>query len=189
MISLIVGLGNPGDEYTKTRHNVGFLLLDTLARQEGVTFAYEAKFNATVAKYIIDGKTVHLIKPQTYMNRSGQPVSSYAKYFDIPAVQIMVVHDDLDLAPGTVRLKDGGGHGGHNGLRDIVSQLSSKDFYRLRIGIGHPGDRNRVSSYVLKPPGKVDAGLISSAVDEGVGEMQSLCKGDFQAVMQRLHTQ
>lgn len=189
MISLIVGLGNPGDEYIKTRHNVGFLLLDRLAQQQGVTFACEAKFNAAVAKYVVGGRTVHLIKPLMYMNRSGLPVSSYAKYFDIPPIETLVVHDDLDLAPGAIRLKVGGGHGGHNGLRDIMSQLSSKEFYRLRVGIGHPGDRNKVSSYVLKSPGKTDANLISHAVDEGVGEIPSLCKADFQAVMQRLHTQ
>ncbi|MBL4743990.1 MAG: aminoacyl-tRNA hydrolase [Cycloclasticus sp.] len=188
MISLIVGLGNPGDEYKKTRHNAGFLLLDELAVQMAVSFAYESKFKADVARCLIDGKSVRLLKPQTFMNKSGQSVSAYASYYDIPAEEILVVHDELDLDPSVVRLKHGGGHGGHNGLRDIISCLSSKDFYRLRLGIGHPGDRNKVVNYVLKAPSKNEAELLYEAINSAVNEVSALCKGEFQAVMQRLHS-
>lgn len=188
MISLVVGLGNPGDEYKKTRHNAGFFLLDELAQQLGVVFSYEAKFQASVAMVKINGKSVRLVKPQAYMNKSGLPVSACAKYYNVPVEEIMVVHDELDLDPGVVRLKLAGGHGGHNGLRDIISHLSSKDFYRLRLGVGHPGDRNKVASYVLKAPNKTDMSLIMGAVAEGVSEMASICEGEMQAVMQRLHS-
>ncbi|MEO1963381.1 MAG: aminoacyl-tRNA hydrolase, partial [Cycloclasticus sp.] len=141
MISLIVGLGNPGDEYKKTRHNAGFLLLDSIALNLGLSFSYESKFKSDVAKGIVGSKKIHLIKPQTFMNKSGSAVSAYANYYNISAEQILVAHDELDLEPGTVRLKKAGGHGGHNGLRDIISCFSAKGFYRLRLGIGHPGDR------------------------------------------------
>jgi len=189
MISLIVGLGNPGDEYKKTRHNAGFLLVDALLGDMFGEFSYESRFKASLSKCVIDGKSVRLLKPQTYMNKSGLSVSSCAKYFDIPVEEILVVHDELDLEPGVVRLKKGGGHGGHNGLRDIVSHLSSKDFYRLRLGVGHPGDRNRVADYVLNAPSKADAGLIDCAVSAALFEMPDIIKGDYQAVMKKLHTE
>lgn len=189
MISLIVGLGNPGDEYKKTRHNAGFLLLDSLAQSMGFKFAYEARFKAEVAKTVIAGQAVHLIKPQTYMNKSGEVVSAYANYFNKAVEEIIVAHDELDLEPGVMRLKKAGGHGGHNGLRDIIDKLSSKEFYRLRIGVGHPGDRNKVTNYVLKPPGKMEFEQISSAIDAGVAEIPAICAGEYQKVMHRLHTE
>jgi len=188
MISLIVGLGNPGDEYKKTRHNAGFLLLDALAAKLGVSFAYEAKFKADTASCLINGKTVRLIKPQSFMNKSGLSVSMCANYFDVPIEQVLVVHDELDIEPGVTRLKVGGGHGGHNGLRDVIAHLSSKDFYRLRIGVGHPGDRNKVVSYVLKAPSKSESILLESSIDQVIDEIPSICGGEYQQVMQRLHS-
>jgi len=188
LATLIVGLGNPGDEYSKTRHNAGFLFLDALAESMGVTFSYEARFKALVAKGVLAGESVRLLKPLTYMNKSGYSVAACAKYFDISSDEVLIVHDELDLDPGVARLKKGGGHGGHNGLRDIISCLSTKEFYRLRLGVGHPGDRNKVVNYVLKAPGKLDAGLIGSAVISVLAEMPDICRGEYQAVMQRLHS-
>lgn len=187
MISLIVGLGNPGDEYKKTRHNAGFLLLDALANKYNVSFSYESKFKAELAKCLIEGRVVRLIKPQAYMNKSGFSVRACASYFEIPIDQILVVHDELDIAPGLVRLKLGGGHGGHNGLRDIIANMSTKDFYRLRIGIGHPGDRNKVVNYVLKAPGKVDSQLLEEVIEDVINEVPAICRGEYQTVMQHLH--
>jgi len=189
MISLIVGLGNPGDEYKKTRHNAGFLLLDALAAKFGAGFAYEAKFKADVAKCLIGGRPVRLIKPQTFMNKSGLSVSTCAKYFNVPVDEVLTVHDELDLNPGVARLKKGGGHGGHNGLRDIIAHLSSKDFYRLRIGVGHPGDRNKVVSYVLKAPNKEERKLLEEAMERIIERIPAICKGDYQSVMQSLHAE
>ena len=188
MISVIVGLGNPGDEYKKTRHNVGFLLLDALAQREGVHFNYDAKFKADVSKCVIGNSTVRLIKPQTFMNKSGLSVSAYAKYYSVQPENVMIVHDELDLEPGIVRLKKGGGHGGHNGLRDIITHLSSKEFYRLRLGVGHPGDRNKVVNYVLKAPSKADNVLIEAAMDRAIEKIPGICAGEIQSVMQSLHT-
>ncbi|ORU91918.1 MAG: aminoacyl-tRNA hydrolase [Cycloclasticus sp. symbiont of Bathymodiolus heckerae] len=189
MISLIVGLGNPGDEYKKTRHNAGFLLLDALNDGVSGCFSYESRFKAELSKCVIARKTVRLLKPQAYMNKSGLSVSSCAKYFDIPVEEILVVHDELDLESGVVRLKKAGGHGGHNGLKDIVSHLSSKDFYRLRIGVGHPGSRDDVANYVLSAPNKSDAALVGIAIDLAVAEIPEICRGEYQAVMRRMHTE
>ncbi|MBQ0724434.1 MAG: aminoacyl-tRNA hydrolase [Cycloclasticus sp.] len=188
MINFIVGLGNPGSEYQKTRHNAGFLLLDQLADREGVRFAYESRFKADVAKCVLDKVPVYLIKPQTFMNKSGLSVSAFASYYDIAVDQILVVHDELDLEAGVVRIKKDGGHGGHNGLRDIIQQLGSKVFNRLRIGIGHPGDRNKVTQYVLKAPPKQDADLIQSAMDRALHEIPLLCQGEIEKAMRNLHS-
>jgi len=188
LISLIVGLGNPGDEYSKTRHNAGFLFLDVLAESMGVVFSYEAKFKAQMAKGFLAGRPVRLLKPQTYMNKSGYSVSGCVRYFEIPEEEVLIVHDELDLEPGVVRLKKGGGHGGHNGLRDIIACLSTKEFYRLRLGVGHPGDRKKVVDYVLKSPSKAHALLFEDAVDRVLHEIPGICRGEYQAVMQRLHT-
>ncbi|PHS73687.1 MAG: aminoacyl-tRNA hydrolase [Cycloclasticus sp.] len=188
MISLIVGLGNPGDEYKKTRHNAGFLLLDDVAKNLGTSFAYDEKFKAEVAKGVIADKPIHMVKPQMYMNKSGFPISAYANYFNIPAEELLVVHDDLDLEPGVVRLKKGGGHGGHNGLRDAISHLAKKDFYRLRIGIGHPGDKNKVSAFVLKAPSKSDQEKIEAVFYNVINELAAICSGEIQEAMKRLHT-
>ena len=188
LASLIVGLGNPGDEYKKTRHNAGFLFVDRLALSMGWVFSYEAKFKAQVAKGVLAGEVVRLIKPQTFMNKSGYSVAACVKYFDIPADAVLVVHDDLDLEPGVVRLKKDGGHGGHNGLRDIISHLSTKDFFRLRLGVGHPGDKRRVADFVLKSASKEEAGLIEESIDRALNEMPAICRAEYQAVMKELHT-
>ena len=187
MISLVVGLGNPGDEYKKTRHNAGFLLLDALASKYSVSFSYESKFKADVAKLMFDGNSVRLLKPQTFMNKSGLSVRACANYFGVSAEQILVVHDELDIDVGLTRLKFGGGHGGHNGLRDIITQMSTKDFYRLRLGIGHPGNRNKVVSYVLKAPSKDEMQLLEEVMRQAIDEMPAICRGDHQLVMSRLH--
>lgn len=188
MISLIVGLGNPGDKYKKTRHNAGFLFVDSLALDRGAVFSLDSKFSADVSRIDLNGKQVHLLKPQTFMNKSGVSVAAFARYFQIPAEKILVVHDDLDLELGALRLKKAGGHGGHNGLRDIFAQLGSKDFYRLRIGIGHPGDSRRVADYVLKVMDKSSEVSVTDAISTGIVQMQLICDGDFQKAMQVLHT-
>lgn len=188
MISLIVGLGNPGEKYKKTRHNAGFLFVDALASDKNASFSFDSKFSADVAEVDLNGKRIHLIKPQAFMNKSGMPVAAYARYFQIPVEQILVVHDDLDLDLGVLRLKKAGGHGGHNGLRDIFSQLGSKDFYRLRIGIGHPGDSRRVADYVLRTMDKGAELDVTDAISTGIVQMQLICDGDCQKAMQILHT-
>lgn len=188
MISLIVGLGNPGDKYKKTRHNAGFLFVDALALDKGAVFSFDTKFGADVSRIDLGGNVVHLLKPQTFMNKSGLSVAAYARYFQIPVEKILVVHDELDLEPGVLRLKKSGGHGGHNGLRDIFTQLGSKDFYRLRIGIGHPGDSRRVADYVLKPLDKGSEAEITDAISVGIVQIENVCNGEFQKVMQVLHS-
>ena len=150
-LRLIVGLGNPGADYDKTRHNVGFWLLDSLARRYGGVFRREAKFHGEACQVSVDGHPLWLLKPQTFMNRSGASVIALARFYKLVPEAILVVHDELDLPPGAVRLKRGGGHGGHNGLRDIIQQLGSREFLRLRLGIGHPGDSRAVINYVLHP--------------------------------------
>lgn len=168
MIKLIVGLGNPGAEYTATRHNAGFWLVDQLAREAGATLRDERRFHGFYAKARLCGEEVHLLEPQTYMNRSGQSVVALAHFFKILPNEILVAHDELDLPPGAVKLKLGGGSGGHNGLKDISAHLSSQQYWRLRIGIGHPRDmipesaragaKPDVANFVLKPPRKGRAG-------------------------------
>jgi PTH1 family peptidyl-tRNA hydrolase len=188
MISLLVGLGNPGDSYKKTRHNAGFFVADKFADDCGARFSYEVKFKADTCRLQYAGKPFHIIKPQGFMNKSGFSVGAYARYFNIPEAEILVAHDELDLEPGVVRLKKAGGHGGHNGLRDIFTHLASRDFYRLRVGIGHPGDRNQVTDYVLKAPGKQQLHEIDQAIQQCIVQMPVICEGDMQQAMQNLHT-
>ena len=187
MISMLVGLGNPGAKYQKTRHNAGFLFVDRVVEQSGGRFVSNVRFHGDVAKLDASGHSVLVLKPSTFMNRSGQAVSALARYHNVTPDQILVVHDELDLPPGTVRLKKDGGHGGHNGLRDIVSHLGTKDFYRLRIGIGHPGDRTQVTNYVLGEAGKLESVEIAQAMDRALDCLPKMLRGDFQEVMQRLH--
>ena len=155
---LVVGLGNPGAEYSETRHNAGFWFCERLARELGVSFSKEARFHGFAANARNDG--VWLLMPQTFMNRSGQSVAALARFYRIEPAEILVVHDELDIPPGQLRLKFGGGLGGHNGLKDITAHLGTQDFWRLRIGIGHPGDRNEVVNFVLKRPGRAESDLI-----------------------------
>ena len=186
-IQLIVGLGNPGPEYEPTRHNAGFWFVDELVRRCRQSFRSEQRFHGDVARCLLDGNECRLQKPMTFMNRSGQAVGSLARFFKIPLQQILVVHDELDLPPGTIRLKKGGGHGGHNGLRDLISHLGSKDFYRFRVGIGHPGHRDQVVDYVLRKPSKEDRRQIDAAIYDALNVMPDVVEGKFEVAMNSLH--
>jgi len=187
-IRLIVGLGNPGVEYDETRHNAGFWFVDLLARRHGGLFRHESKFHGQACRVRIEGREVWLLKPSTYMNRSGQSVSSLAKYFKIPLEAILVAHDELDISPGVVRLKKGGGHAGHNGLRDIISAMGAREFWRLRIGIDHPGHAGQVVDYVLGRPSRDDAIAIGQALERTEELIGRIVAGDIQRVMNQLHT-
>lgn len=182
---LIVGLGNPGAEYADTRHNAGFWLAERLALRLGIQLAREARFHGFVAS--CRKPALWILEPQTYMNRSGQSVMALAHFYRIPPNEILVLHDELDLPPGALRLKFGGGLGGHNGLKDIASHLSTQDFWRLRIGIGHPGDRNEVANYVLKPARKEEQAEIEAALDRAEAASETLLSGDYPGAMQKLN--
>ncbi|MBS4096421.1 MAG: aminoacyl-tRNA hydrolase [Sulfuricella sp.] len=188
-IRLIVGLGNPGREYEATRHNAGFWWVDQVAAEKRATLNPEKKFHGLAARLSLPGHELWLLEPQTFMNRSGQAVGALANFYKIAPPEILVVHDELDLPPGTARLKQGGGHGGHNGLKDIVAHLGSADFWRLRLGIGHPGERNEVVNYVLNPPRREEHGGIVAAIDKSLAVLPQLLTGDFAAAMMKLHTQ
>jgi len=187
-IRLIVGLGNPGKEYEATRHNAGFWLVERLAADGHAPFRAEAKFHGLAAKASLERQEVWLLKPQTYMNASGRSVAALAGFYKIAPAEILVVHDELDLPPGAAKLKKGGGHAGHNGLRDIAAALKTPDFWRLRLGIGHPGDRARVADFVLHPPRKEEAEAIGDALEQSLTVIASLARGDFAGAMHRLHT-
>lgn len=187
-LRLVVGLGNPGADYSETRHNAGFWFCERLARELGASFAREARYHGLVAKCRPAGADFWLLMPQTFMNRSGQSVQALAHFYRIAPAEMLVVHDELDIPPGQLRLKFGGGLGGHNGLKDITSHLGTQDYWRLRIGIGHPGDRNDVVNYVLKPPRKEEAGEIDAAIDRALLAWPLLAKGDFNAATQRINS-
>ena len=187
VIQLIVGLGNPGSKYDRTRHNAGFWLVDELAKRESENFRSESRFSGEISKIHLSGRPVWLLKPTTFMNRSGLAVHQMASFYKISVNHILVVHDELDLPPGTIRLKHSGGHGGHNGLRDIHAQMG-KDYWRLRVGIGHPGDRNKVMDYVLSRPGKSDETEILSSIDRALEVIDMIAAGDTQKAMNQLHT-
>ena len=162
MIKLLVGLGNPGPEYESTRHNAGFWWIDAVARALGAHLALERGFHGLVARASVQGRGVWLLQPQTFMNLSGRSVAALARFYKIAPEEILVVHDELDLPPGQAKLKQGGGHAGHNGLRDIHAQLGSADYWRLRLGIGHPGAKSEVVGWVLKKPPAASARLCSA---------------------------
>ena len=187
-VQLIVGLGNPGDKYEQTRHNAGFWFVDEIARQFGVEFRPETKFLGLAARVQANGMDFWMLKPSTFMNRSGQSIQALAKFYKIPVENILVVHDELDLPPGTAKLKVAGGHGGHNGLRDMIAAMG-KSFMRLRIGIGHPGHRDMVVDYVLKNASKEDRHLIDEISYQATKVIPDLVKGDSAKAMQELHTQ
>ncbi len=187
-IRLIVGLGNPGPQYEATRHNVGFWFVDALATRHQAPFRSELKFHGLLSRVHIGGVDLRLLKPATFMNRSGQSLGAAARYLDIPPEAILVAHDELDLTVGTARLKQGGGHAGHNGLRDIINVLGSRDFWRLRIGIDHPGDRQQVVNYVLGRPSRDDEGRIVSVLEDAESCLPDLLSGEFQKAMHRLHS-
>ncbi len=189
MIKLIVGLGNPGKDYQLHRHNVGFWFCDALANLFTGSFKKDSKFFGETAQVSIAGTNVRLLKPGTYMNRSGQSIQSIAKFYQINVDEILVVHDELDINPGIAKIKNSGGHGGHNGLRDTIKALDSKDFYRLRIGIGHPGDKSQVSDFVLHAPNKTEFEQIQNALISSLQVIEDIVKGDMDKAMRSLHAQ
>ncbi|MGI9276100.1 MAG: aminoacyl-tRNA hydrolase [Endozoicomonas sp.] len=188
-VQLVVGLGNPGAQYDDTRHNAGFWYVEQLARAHGASLQPEKKFFGLAARITIGGQDVRLLNPTTFMNRSGQAVGAISTFFKIPPQSILIVHDELDLPPGIGRLKQGGGHGGHNGLRDIISSLgNNKDFLRLRLGIGHPGNSRDVVNYVLSKPSVADRQKIDAVIDEAVRIAPEAFNGARQKAVQELHT-
>ena len=187
-IKLIVGLGNPGPKYTETRHNAGFWFVEELAGQHRGRFLPEKKFHGEVARIHVEGNDIWLLKPDTFMNRSGLAVVSLASFYKIPPHNILVAHDEIDLKAGTARLKSGGGHGGHNGLRDIISHLGTKDFQRLRIGVDHPGSKDMVVDYVLKRPDAKDRHAIEDSITDALRVMPKIASGEWEKAMHQLHT-
>ena len=186
-IKLLVGLGNPGDKYEATRHNAGFWWIDQVAASTKSKLALDSKLFGVVGK-LNSSNDVWLLKPTTFMNASGKAVAALANYYKITPAQILVIHDELDLPPETAKLKKGGGHGGHNGLKDIAAALGTPDFWRLRLGIGHPGDRNEVINFVLKAPLKDELSAINRCIDDSVNILPQLLSGDFENAMLKLHT-
>ena len=186
-IALIAGLGNPGPGYKGTRHNAGFWFIDELSQHYPLDFKLESRFQGEVANVQIKGLSIRVLRPGTFMNESGQSVASLMRYFAIEPGSVLVVHDDLDLEPGVVRLKEGGGHGGHNGLRDLIRHLDSNDFVRLRLGIGHPGHPDDVTDYVLHAPPTGQRSAILDAVSRAVALIEPMINGDHAAVMNELH--
>lgn len=187
-IRLIVGLGNPGPEYEQTRHNAGFWLVDNLA---GNALSREPKYNALAARMTIAGQQIWLLEPLTYMNRSGQSVGALANFYKIAPDDVLVVHDELDLPPGVAKIKKGGSSGGHNGLKDITAALGTPDYWRLRIGIGHPRTlslQQAVVDFVLHRPRKEEQPLINDAIEKSLAVVPLLCEGKFEAAMMQLHT-
>lgn len=187
-IRLIVGLGNPGPKYSETRHNAGFWFVEELASRYRERFLPEKKFHGEVARINIEGSNIWLLKPETYMNRSGLAVVSIASFYKIMPESILVAHDEIDLKAGTARLKSGGGHGGHNGLRDIISHLGTKDFQRLRIGVDHPGSKDLVVDYVLRRPDAKDREAIEGSIIDALRVMPKVAAGEWEKAMHQLHT-
>lgn len=186
--ALLVGLGNPGTRYAPTRHNAGFWLAEAAARRLNMQFRSEKRFQGRVAEGGWKGDKLRLLMPETFMNHSGRSVAALAGFFRIPVERILVAHDEIDLPPGSVRLKTGGGHGGHNGLRDIIASMGSPDFTRLRIGVGHPGLADDVVDYVLNRPGKSEQADIEAAIDAACDALPDILDGDLPRAMQALHT-
>src|SRR3984957_10425384 len=197
MIKLIVGLGNPGAEYTATRHNAGFWFVDLLAREAGATLRNESRFHGYAAKARVHGEEVWLLQPQTYMSRSGLSVVSLARFHKILPDEIVVVHDEMDLPPGVAKLKLGGGSGGHNGLKDISAHLTTPQYYRLRIGVGHPRDlipegaragaKPDVANFVLKPPRREEQEIIDASIERALAVMPFVIDGEIERAMMNLH--
>jgi PTH1 family peptidyl-tRNA hydrolase len=187
-IRIIAGLGNPEEKYERTLHNAGFWFVDALARKYGGSFRYDKKFDADSCRINPHGAEVWLVKPQSYMNNSGQPVRGLLDYYRLGVSELLVAHDEIDLPPGTTRLKAGGGHGGHNGLRDII-QHCGPDFLRLRLGVGHPGEKHQVTNYVLKRGSADTEAAIERDIDDAIAVMPELVEGKINAAMKKLHTQ
>ena len=188
-VDMIVGLGNPGPKYQRTRHNAGADFVRDLAKSVGTTLSTESKFYGETARITLNGKDIRLLIPNTYMNRSGQAVSAMAKFYQIEPQNILVAHDELDHSPGTSRLKIGGGHGGHNGLRDIIKSLgNNKEFARLRIGIGHPGHADQVADYVLKKASKGDQQRIDNSISDALHHLPLALEGQWEQATNQLHS-
>ena len=186
-IRLIVGLGNPGEKHEQTRHNAGFWFVDALAHRENVIFKHEVKFKGEVAHFSCQGQKIWLLKPQTYMNDSGESLLPFCNFYKIPTEQILVAHDEIDLPNGEVKIKWSGGHGGHNGLRSIFVHLN-KDFWRLRIGVGHPGHKDQVVNYVLKRVNQQDRAEIDNAIIDAMNCVEECVEGNIDSAMKKLHT-
>ncbi|HEX6639230.1 MAG TPA: aminoacyl-tRNA hydrolase [Steroidobacteraceae bacterium] len=186
-LKLIVGLGNPGADYARTRHNAGFWLVEELARRHGGAFRFEGKHQAELTRVRIGGDEVWLAKPMTFMNRSGGPVSSVLGFYKLSPSQMLVAHDEIDLPSGTVRLKDAGGHGGHNGVRDIIA-AQGEGFWRLRIGVGHPGTSKGVVDFVLTHAGKDEQRVIDETITAGADAIEEALRSGAQIAMNKLHT-
>jgi PTH1 family peptidyl-tRNA hydrolase len=189
-VQLIVGLGNPGPEYDQTRHNAGAFFVERLAAAQGVNLSFDKKYFGLTGKFSHQGRDIRLLIPTTYMNRSGQAVAALANFFRIKPEEILVAHDELDMPPGVCKLKQGGGHGGHNGLRDIIASLANQNnFHRLRIGIGHPGHSSQVSNYVLSRAPRSEQDLTNTSIEFALGVLPDLLDGNFSRAMQQLHSQ
>ncbi len=186
-VSIIAGLGNPEERYEQTLHNAGFWFVDALARKWGGSFRYEKKFDAEICRINLHGDDVWLVKPQSYMNLSGSPVRGVMDYYRLRTSALLVAHDEIDLPPGTVRLKQGGGHGGHNGVRDVIRHCGA-EFLRLRIGIGHPGEKHQVTNYVLKKGSADVQAAVERTIDDAVAAMPTLLDDGLSAAMKSLHT-
>jgi len=187
-MKLVAGLGNPGRKYAATRHNAGFWWTERLAQQAGASLRADARFHGRLAKLEPPHGDAWLLLPETYMNLSGRAVAALVSYYKIPLDRVLVVHDELDLPAGTVRLKKGGGTSGHNGVSDVAAHLGSKDFWRLRIGIGHPGVRDEVLDYVLQPPRAEERDLIAGAIDRSLELWPLIAESKMEAAMLKLHT-
>ncbi len=189
-VQLIVGLGNPGPEYDQTRHNAGAFFVERLASAQSVNLSFDKKYFGLTGKFSYQGRDIRLLIPTTYMNRSGQAVAALANFFRIKPEEILVAHDELDMPPGVCKLKQGGGHGGHNGLRDIIACLANQNnFHRLRIGIGHPGHSSQVSNYVLSRAPRSEQDLTNTSIEFALGVLPDLLDGNFSRAMQQLHSQ
>jgi len=189
-LKLIVGLGNPGRDYEDTRHNAGFWFVDRLARKFGVSLRLDKAYQALTAKIVVQGQTVWLMQPQTYMNRSGVSFAGLATFYKIAPAEILVAHDELDFPPGVIKLKYSGSHAGHNGLKDIAARLGSLDFWRLRVGIGHPRSLNlqqEVVDFVLHRASREQQALIDQALDKALLVQDKLLRGEFEQAMMSLH--
>ncbi len=185
--AMVVGLGNPGPSHDRDRHNVGYWLVEAIAAVHGGRFTNEKKLHGESCRILLNDRQVRLLKPTTFMNHSGQSLRQAIDYYGVPLDRVLVIHDDLDLPPGTARLKLGGGHGGHNGLRDIIAHCG-RDFLRLRIGIGHPGSKDQVTGYVLRPPGKDELPKLEEALREGQEAIDVLMREGLEAAQKFLHT-
>ncbi len=187
-IVMVAGLGNPGPDYENTRHNAGALFVEALARDAGQRLRPEKKYHGLYARIHWQGLDLHLLNPSTFMNRSGLAIKALADFYKIPPEKILVAHDELDLPPGTAKFKTGGGHGGHNGLRDTIAHLGTNSFQRLRLGIGHPGDSRKVTGYVLGRLGKQESEQLNTVFDEVLRVLPDAASGKLGAAMNRLHS-